>query len=187
MIEKLRRGELARLPLLEAPDHDNCDLAAPPGTATPATTEPHGPLAAAQARWLNEMFKGLLSAVELALRLQLLVADAKFADYASFCEIYVNIIDTMTLFTAASSAAFTERAAWMEQALAAAARASPASDDDGAASPPSAQALSSDGSANAGIAALPKRMLLFRMPSQCNGGGCPGPGMGDEVASQLNF
>jgi hypothetical protein len=167
VIQQLRSGQLDRLPLVEPGEHE----------VTPEAAASHGPHAAAMARWLNEMQRGLLLVVELALRLQMLVADAKFADYATFCEITCYIIDTMGVFTAASSAAFTERAAWMEQAMEAEARARSPSQD----SPVTPQG-SSDGSAAANAAPAEPRMLLFRMSTGCKSG-CGAAEIGREVAT----
>ena len=170
VIQQLRDGQLDRLPLIESCAEPE-EYEVSPATAAAS----HGPHAAAMARWLNEMQRGLLLVVELALRLQMLVADAKFADYATFCEITCYIVDTMGVFTAASSAAFTERAAWMEQAMAAAARARSPSED----SPVTPQG-SSDGSAAANAE---PRMLLFRMSTGCRNG-CGAEQVGREVAAE---
>ena len=166
MIEQLRSGALQRLPLLEPPSEFE---------VAPAAAAPHGPVAASAARWLNEMFRGLCLVVELSLRLQALIRDAKFAPYSAFCEVSCFIIDTMAVFTAASSAAFTERAAWMEEALAAAC-ASPSDD-----SPTTPQA-SSDGSAAANAAPAKPRMLLFRMSGTCNSG-CGAGNVAEDVST----
>ena len=168
MIEGLRTGELKRLPLLELPEQEY---------EVASTAASQGTEAASAARWLNEMFRGLCMVVELALRLQMLLRDAKFAPYSAFCEVSCFIIDTMAVFTAASSAAFTERAAWMEEALAAAARASPSSED----SPTTPQA-SSDGSAAANAAPPKPRMLLFCMSVTCNSG-CGAGNVAEDVSS----
>ena len=168
-IEQLRSGELQRLPLLELPESAEHEVA-------PAAAASQGTDAASAARWLNEMFRGLLLVVELALRLQMLLRDAKFAPYSAFCEVSCCIIDTMAVSTAASAAAFTQRAAWMEEALAAAARASPSED-----SPTTPQA-SSDGSAAANAAPPKPRMLLFRMSGTCNSG-CGAGNVADDVSS----
>ena len=168
-IEQLRSGELQRLPLLELPESAEHEVA-------PAAAASQGTDAASAARWLNEMFRGLLLVVELALRLQMLLRDAKFAPYSAFCEVSCFIIDTMAVSTAASAAAFTQRAAWMEEALAAAARASPSED-----SPTTPQA-SSDGSAAANAAPPKPRMLLFRMSGTCNSG-CGAGNVADDVSS----
>ena len=169
LIEQLRSGALDRPPLIEPEDYE----------VGPAVAASHGPHAAATARWLNEMFRGLCLVVELALRLQMLVADAKFADYSVFCEITCYIIDTMAVSTAASSAAFTERASWMEEALAAAARASPSEDD------PATPQASSDGSAAANAAPAKPRILLFRMSGGCNGD-CGASDVAADVASNYD-
>ena len=168
MIEQLRSGALQRLPLLELPESEH--------EVAPAAAASQGTDAASAARWLNEMFRGLLLVVELALRLQMLLRDAKFAPYSAYCEVSCFIIDTMAVSTAASAAAFTQRAAWMEEALAAAARASPSED-----SPTTPQA-SSDGSAAANAAPAKPRMLLFRMSGTCNAG-CGAGNVADDVSS----
>jgi hypothetical protein len=78
----------------------------------------HDPLRAAQARWLNEVFRGLCAAVELLTRLQLLVADAKFAPHVVYCDVALHVADTLALFTQSTSDAFTARAGWMVEEMA---------------------------------------------------------------------
>jgi hypothetical protein len=131
LLDALRQGALERLPLFPSPELDGeggaCGGAAgAEGDAEAAdcasggdhlAAVTHDPLSAAQARWLNEMFRGLCAAVELTTRLQLLVADAKFAPHVVYCDVALHVAETLSLFTRATSEAFTARAAWMEEEM----------------------------------------------------------------------
>ena len=151
VLDLLRDGTLDRLPLLDIRPPTEAQVAAAVAAAQGGT------VFACTLRWLNEMFRGLCLVVEISLRLTMLLRDAKFAPYSEFCEVSCLMIDTVAMCTAASSAAFTERAAWMEEALAAAGAASPS--DDSLASPQA----SSDDSAAANVASAKPRVLLFRL------------------------
>ena len=150
VLAQMRDGTLERLPLLDVKPPSEEQVAAAVAAAQGGT------VFARSLRWLNEMFRGLCLMVEMSMWLTMLLRDAKFAPYAEFCQISCLVIDTMVTCSAASSAAFTERAAWMEDALAAPSQASPAS-EGGPASPQA----SSDGSAAANVAPAKPRVLLF--------------------------
>jgi len=161
VLAELRDGTLERLPILDVKAPTEVEIAAAMEAAQGGT------VFARSLRWLNEMFRGLCLMVEMSLRLTMLLRDAKFAPYAEFCEVSCLIIDTMATCSAASSAAFTQRAAWMEEALAALSH-------DSQASPQATS--SSDGPAAANVPAPAKpHVLLFRLT-----------GVGEAQATALN-
>jgi hypothetical protein len=72
-----------------------------------------GSLGPADVAWFDEIERAMLAALELAARLDCLLAQLRFADFATCLELSATVVDVAIEFAAGAGAAHATRAAWM--------------------------------------------------------------------------